>query len=224
LLPFPRRLALLSFAILAWTATARAHRLDELLQATQISITRDLVRIDVYLTPGASLASDIIHRVDPNHDGVVDGDEAARYGRAVVQALRVDVDGVRKPVTLAGVEFPPLEDIDQGVGTISVRSNVAVEGRADEQHRLLFENSFEPDRSVYLVNVLRSETSEVLVGSQTRDLRQQSMRVSYEITTWRGRVRTALALLVAGAALWFGAWRLRRSPVLETGQVKDPMP
>src|SRR5207344_1946224 len=49
-----------------------AHRLDELLQATQVTIGEDHVVVNVYLTPGILVAPSFDRTIDRDGNGVID--------------------------------------------------------------------------------------------------------------------------------------------------------
>lgn len=73
-------LALFTFVLLA--PCASAHRLDEYLQATQISVGRDRIVVDIYLTPGTAVAPAILSTIDTNGDGSISSAEGAAYDQA----------------------------------------------------------------------------------------------------------------------------------------------
>ena len=67
-------------AILLFTGTpALAHRLDEYLQGTIISIEKDRVDAQMTLTPGVAVFPTLIADIDPNSDGVISGIEQRAY-------------------------------------------------------------------------------------------------------------------------------------------------
>src|SRR5215204_4431439 len=71
---------------------ASAHRLDEYLQATRISIDRDRVVVAINLTPGTQIVPSVLAAIDTDRDGKVSDAEGAAYAGEVIQAMRLSVD------------------------------------------------------------------------------------------------------------------------------------
>ena len=158
-----------------------AHRLDEYLQAARLTLSRQQVTIEVDMTPGVKLAAETAALLDRNGDGTISQTEAGEYGQTVLKEVVIELDGRAIPMTLARVEVPSRDEIDEGLGTIRLRAvgdtRFVVPGR-----RLLhFRNDHRPQRSVYLANALVPEDASVRVVSQTRDARQQSVHIEYEV-------------------------------------------
>lgn len=186
--------------VLAAGGDAKAHRLDEYLQATRVSFARDQLAIDVDLTPGISIASGVIAMLDANADGTIAPAEADAYGRAVLSDVRVSLDGNPVGMTLAAIDVPTLDEMRSGTGTIRLHAAGSVTPSAG-RHSLEFVNNHRPETSVYMVNALVPEDSGIDIMSQTRDPRQREFRAEYDVTSeWLGYV-TLLALGTAGAVL-----------------------
>ena len=65
------RFAVAAAFVLAWVATAEGHQLDEYLQATRLDLSRDEVVVELSLTPGASIASQVLALIDRDRDHTV---------------------------------------------------------------------------------------------------------------------------------------------------------
>jgi hypothetical protein len=80
-----------SVAVLcAWVAVlpaARAHRLDEYLQATLLSIDTGRVDLQIDLTPGVAIASKVFGWIDTNHDGAISEAEGKAYARQMLGSV-----------------------------------------------------------------------------------------------------------------------------------------
>src|SRR5215510_9977816 len=98
--------------------SAGAHRLDEYLQATRLSVDRDRVGLEIGLTPGVDVAPRILASIDTDHDGRISLAEGNAYARAFIRSLAVSVDGRPLVVTLSDARFPEIEEMAEGVGTI----------------------------------------------------------------------------------------------------------
>src|SRR5690242_12568756 len=87
-------------------APAFAHRLDEYLQATMISIERDHVEAVMRLQPGVAAYPDIIANIDTDNDGAISSAEQRRYAEQVLREISLQIDG--KPISpqIVSVMFP----------------------------------------------------------------------------------------------------------------------
>jgi hypothetical protein len=171
--------------IAAASAGLGAHALDEYVQAARVAVSPSAIVVHLDLTPGVSIADQIIDRLDGDGDGRVSPSEAGVYGRAVQDDLRLRLDGADVPLTLARVEVPAIAEMRDGVGTLRLELSAAGSGSAG-RHRLELTNAHLPDRSVYLANALMPETSDVTIVRQDRDVRQQEYRLDYELRSARG--------------------------------------
>jgi hypothetical protein len=178
--------------------SADAHRLDEYLQATRLSIgaVRIVVQIDV--TPGIALADTARRAVDTDGDGAISAAEAGRYARSVIDRLTLSIDGRPARIELTTQEFPDPREFDLGVGTIRLRAEAAMPTAGSGRHRLTYANGYDPEKSVYLVNALAPADARVRITAQDRDAAQRRVTIDYEVENplaWR------LTLLAGGTAL-----------------------
>ena len=174
--------------LLASGGDVSAHRLDEYLQATRVSIARGRLAIEMDLTPGVSIASSVIGLVDTNADGSIVPAEAEAYGRTVLSDLLMTLDGGRVGMTLVRVEIPTIDEMRNGMGTIRLHAAGSVEAGAG-RHQLRLSNHHRPDTSVYMVNALVPDNKEVSLGSSSRDPRQREFRTEYTVTPrWVGQL------------------------------------
>ena len=65
------RLIAVAAILLCLGGVASAHRLDEYLQATIISVEKDRVQASMRLIPGVAVSSSVIASIDSNGDGVI---------------------------------------------------------------------------------------------------------------------------------------------------------
>lgn len=191
--------------ILIAQADMSAHRLDEYLQATRVSLERGRIGIEIDLTPGANIASGIIALLDRDRDGRISPLEAQAYGEAVLSDLIVEVDAVPVPVALARVEVPPLDDMREGLGAIRLQALGQIGSFSAGRHHVRLRNSHAPVPSVYLVNALVPDDRGIGVIAQTRDLQQQDVRIEYEVRSrWLAQlVSMLLAVAGCGVLVWF---------------------
>jgi nickel/cobalt transporter (NicO) family protein len=203
------RIAAITTALVLATSTAAgAHRLDEYLQATRIAVSAEGLVVHLDLTPGVSVASEIIALLDTNADGRVSPLEAEAYGRVALADVSAGFDGTSIILTLMRVEVPTEAELRDGVGTIRIAAAATTNAGGAGPHQFELRNSHRPEGSVYLANALAPEASEIRIVRQRRDPRQQTFRLDYEVRPSRGAA--AGWLIAAAAAMMLHAgWRTR---------------
>jgi hypothetical protein len=204
------RLLTASAALSVWLATpppARAHRVDEYLQATLLSIDLGRVDLEIQLTPGVALASEVFAWVDTNRDGEISNAEGDAYARQMLRSVVLSVDGRHVPVTLVEASYPPFRDMSLGVGTIRLRATAKVPVARAGHHQVSFLNTHRPDSSVYLVNALVPANSRITLGEQKRDTAQHGLTLDYTVVADPPTARTfaLLAGLVIAGRLFMRA-------------------
>jgi len=187
---------LLLFAWLATIAPANAHRLDEYLQATRISVDLARVDLEIDLTPGVALASKVFSWIDTNRDGEISNAEGEAYAQEMLRWVVLKVDGWPVPITLVDANFPPFREMSLGMGTIRLRATARVPAAAAGRHQVSFLNMHRPESSVYLVNALVPANPRLQFADQRRDFAQHGLTLDYTVTADSPPDRT-LALLVA---------------------------
>jgi hypothetical protein len=202
-----------AWLLLAVTAAADAHRLDEYLQATRLAIDTARVEIEIDLTPGIAVASKVLGWIDTNGDGQVSRDEGQAYAREVLRSIVLKSDGSPVAITLTQADFPTLEEMNQGTGTIRLRATAGIPIAAPGRHQLSFLNMHRPELSVYLVNVLVPGNPQLKIGEQRRDVAQHGITVEYTVEGDARWGRTAALLLGCAMAgvLLLRYFRLRTS-------------
>jgi hypothetical protein len=190
---------------------AGAHRLDEYLQATRLSIDLDRVSVEIDLTPGVSVASRVFGWMDTNGDGEISDTESAAYARQMLGAVVLSVDGRTVPVTFVDSRFPDTRDMSLGVGTIRLRATSTMPPASSGRHQLAYVNEHRPDISVYLVNALVPADARIQIAAQRRDPAQHRLTLEYDVTTHSAWPRmSGLLAGLAAVALLAVARRPRR--------------
>jgi hypothetical protein len=198
------RLAAICLCLALWLAMvspAAAHRLDEYLQATRLGIDIGRVDVEIDLTPGVSVASNVFGWIDANGDGQISQAEGEAYARAVLRSAALKADGAPMPMKFEEARFPSLEEMRLGVGTIHLRGTAAIPPMAPGRHQISFLNMHRPEGSVYLVNVLVPHNSRLRIGEQRRDVAQHGLTFDYTVSddAPQGRKLTLfLGLAMAG--------------------------
>jgi hypothetical protein len=199
----PVGVAVALLAVLVPPTSAAAHRLDEYLQATRVSLDRDRVRLEIDLTPGVAIARDVLRLVDRDSDGAISPEELRAYGERVIADVSLDVDGRTLAVHLTRADAPALDEMTAGMGAIRLQAETTVVKIGAGLRRVRVHNVHEPAPSVYLANALVSNDPAVTVLRQTRDARQQEIRVDYEVALnpaarliWLGVALTSLVTFI----------------------------
>jgi nickel/cobalt transporter (NicO) family protein len=173
-----RRLVIL-FAALC--PLAGAHRTDEYLQATRLSIDVERVDLEIDLTPGVAMASEVFGWIDTNRDGEISKAEGEDYAQQVLNSVVLSIDGRSVPVKLAQISFPQFRDMSLGVGTIRLRATAKFRAAGTGHHQVSFLNTHRPESSVYLVNALVPATPRIKLADQWRDRSQHGLTMDYAV-------------------------------------------
>jgi hypothetical protein len=208
--------------LLAFGTIAHAHRLDEYLEATIISLDGNRVHAEIRLTPGVSVASVVIGEIDANRDGVISAAEQQAYAHKVLGDLSLAVDGNPIRPHLVSLRFPAIEDMKEGTGEIELDFDSTLPPRGGSR-KLTFENHHEFPIAAYLVNCLVPQDPGVRIVSQSRNYLQSSYQLDFVDRSAGGSAKslarlwqpgepvgTVAVLLLAGIAL---LWRRRPRPV-----------
>jgi hypothetical protein len=172
------RLAAASLMLLSFGLRASAHRLDEYLQATTISLEKNLIQAEIRLTPGVSVFPFVLTTIDTNGDGVISAGEQRGYAERVLADLSLSLDGERLKLHLVSTQFPEKNAMKEGLGAIRIDFAADVR-RAAREHKLVFENHHQTPIATYLVNCLVPQDPDIRVTAQNRNYEQSVYRLDY---------------------------------------------
>ena len=144
----------LTVAILLFLGLARiayAHRLDEYLQATLLTVEQDEVRASMRLIPGVSVAPSVIANIDINHDGILSEAEQQGYAQRVLNDLILTCDGQTITPKLISATFPTIDQMREGLGEIHIQFTASLP-RGGLHRSFALKNHHQNLNSVYLVN------------------------------------------------------------------------
>ena len=156
-----------------------AHRADEYLQAARLDVEPGRVGVELDLTPGIAVASEVVSDIDRNHDGKLSAEEQAAYEHRVLDAVDVQLDGRALRMRPLASRFPDVEAMRRGDGTIRLRSSAVVPALPAGRHRLLFRNTHRRELSVYLANALVPESDRIGITAQLRDGDQSELTIEF---------------------------------------------
>ena len=172
----------LLLGLLAWPSSSLAHRLDEYLQATLVTIEPGEVKLQINLTPGVDVADQVLALIDRNHDGTISTNEAAAYCESVRRDLLVRLDQRTVALKLAASNFPSPTELHTGWGIIQMEFSASVGRLAPGAHRLTLKNRHLPASSVYLFNAAQPTSGSVHIRRQKRNETQSTGEIEFTIT------------------------------------------
>lgn len=164
--------------VLTVASPAFAHRVDEYLQATTISVEKERVALQVRLAPGIEVFPEVLALIDADRDGAVAEAELRGYAERLAKELTLSVDGTRLPLRLVSSRMEALEALKDGRGTIELAFEAAVPRRGGDR-RLVFENHHQRATAEYLVNGLVPRDPDIRLGAQQRSFDQSVYRLDY---------------------------------------------
>jgi hypothetical protein len=173
-----RMLAAAAVIVVSLGMPASAHRVDEYLQATLISVEKDHVQVFIRLTPGIAVSSAVLASIDTDADGVISQTERRAYAERVLADLLLTVDGNRLTPRLVSVDFPEVEEMKEGIGEIRIAFTAPLPGGV-RNRRLVFENHHQSRIAAYLVNCLTPRDRSVRVIAQNRNEDQSCYQLNY---------------------------------------------
>jgi len=159
-------------------APAFAHRLDEYLQATILSIDGQRVHASMRLAPGVAVSSFVLAGIDRDADGVLSAVEVRAYAERVVAGLSLSFDGDPVPLRLVSSAAAQIEDLREGLGDIRLEVEASLPRRGGG-HRLRFENHHQGPAAAYLVNCLVPTDPDIRITAQRRNDDQSVYELEY---------------------------------------------
>jgi hypothetical protein len=207
-------------AVLSAGMPAYAHRLDEYLQATTISLERSRVKAQIRLTPGVAVFPALFSDIDTNADQVVSETEQRAYAEQVLRDLSLTINGFPLHAHLVSTTFPKIEEMKEGRGEIQVDFYADLPPSGPSR-KLIFENHHQSSTAAYLVNCLVPSDPAIRIVAQNRNYSQSFYQVDY-VQSGGGSDSRMLSdgpgapLLLAAAGLFLFArfaffWRQRVS-------------
>lgn len=164
-----------------FTEPAFAHRIDEYLQATLLSVERDHVQVSMRLIPGVMVAPSVIDAIDSNHDGSFSESEERDYAQRVLADLSITVDRKGVQPSLGSWSFPQPAQLRSGLGEIHIEYSFDLPAGGSDR-TLMLVNRHLRTNSVYLVNVIAPEDGSVRIVTQRRNEQQSVYELDFQQT------------------------------------------
>jgi hypothetical protein len=172
------RLVAATAILLSLGALASAHRLDEYLQATILSVDKVHLQASMRLIPGVAVSSAVLASIDTNADGVLSEAERRAYAERVLRDLSLTVDGNPLKPQFVSVDFPEIQQIKEGLGEIHIEFTVDL-APGGPQRKIVLENHHQTAISVYLVNCLVPSDPDIRILAQSRNQTQSFYQLDY---------------------------------------------
>jgi HupE / UreJ protein len=185
------------------SGVASAHRLDEYLQATLVSVEKDHVEVSVRLIPGVAVSSAVIARIDTDGDGVLSRTEQLAYADRARSDLSLTADGERVKLKLVSAAFPQIEQMRDGVGEIRLEFTADLP-RGGPDRKLVLVSHQQNQKAVYLVNCLVPRDRDIRIVAQKRNEQQSFYELDYvqdgvssssSLSRWWDSARGAMSAL-----------------------------
>lgn len=163
---------------------ASAHRIDEYLQATLLSLENNRIEASMRLIPGILVSPSVIVAVDSNGDGAFSDSEERAYAQRVLGDLSITLDGKNVQPALRSWSFPEPAQMREGLGEIHIE--YAIDDAADWTYgagnrALIVTNHHLNRSSVYLMNVLVPQDRGIEILAQKRNEQQSLYELDYQI-------------------------------------------
>lgn len=165
-------------------ADVSAHRLDEYLQGTLISVEKNRLEAQMTLTPGVAVFPLLIPDFDTDGNGVISEAEQRAYAARVLRDLSLTLDGHRLALRLLSLRFPGVDEMKEGRGEIQFAFEADLP-RGGRNRKLTIENHHDSRISVYQVNCLAPGDPHIRIEAQNRNYSQSHYELEYEDTDVR---------------------------------------
>lgn len=159
--------------------SAPAHRLDEYLQGTILSVGKNRLEAEITLTPGVAVFPVLIADIDRDADGTISETEQHSYSERVLGDVALSIDGHTLKPHLAAAQFPAIADMKEGRGEIRIGFYADLPPGAAGR-RLIFQNHHQSSIAAYQVNVLVPRDPAIRIVSQKRNYTQSFYELDFE--------------------------------------------
>jgi len=158
--------------------SASAHRLDEYLQGTILSVAKNRLDAETTLTPGVAVFPILIAAIDRDADGTISQTEQHAYAERVLHDLSLSLDGQTLDPHLTSAEFAPISEMKEGRGQIRIGFYADLLGGVAGR-KLVLENRHLSGIAAYQVNVLVPRDPDIRIVSQKRNYSQSFYELDF---------------------------------------------
>lgn len=168
----------IAVCVLVYGKTAFAHRIDEYLQATMLSLETSHVHGSMRLIPGILVSPSVIACIDADADGAFSESEERAYAQRVLDDLSITIDGKSMRPKLISSSFPQPAQLRDGLGEIHIEYNMDLPA-GGQNRSLILTNHHLSGSSVYLMNVLVPKDRGIRLLAQKRNEQQSVYELDY---------------------------------------------
>ena len=161
---------------------AWAHRIDEYLQATILSLQANRIDASMRLIPGVVVAPSVLALIDSNPDGGCSESETKAYAQRVLADLSITLDGKATGAQLDAWNVPEAWRLRDGLGEIQIQYHLELPPSSEADRSLTLANHHLNAGSVYLVNVEVPQDPRLRVLDQKRNPAQSLYELAYRQT------------------------------------------
>jgi len=166
-------------AILLSATPGFAHRLDEYLQATMLSVEKDRITAQIRLTPGVAVFPVVHASIDTDADGILSDAEQISYAESVLRDLSLTIDRNPLRMKVVSAKFAKTEEMAEGLGEIQCELRADLPP-GDPNRRLVFRNHHRSGMAAYLVNSLVPRDHDIRMTAQRRSHDQSVFELDFE--------------------------------------------
>jgi hypothetical protein len=170
--------AAIGICVLLFGKAAFAHRIDEYLQATILSLETNRVQASLRLIPGVLVSSSLIASIDSDGNGVFSASEERAYVQRVLGDLSITIDGNIVQPALVSSSFPQAAQLRDGLGEIHIEYTINLPP-GGHNRSLILTNHHLNRTSVYLTNVLVPQNHGLQILAQKRNQQQSRYELDY---------------------------------------------
>jgi hypothetical protein len=171
--------ALIAVMLFLAVTPAPAHRLDEYLQGTIVSIEKNRVQAQMTLTPGVAVFPILLAAIDADSDGAFSETERRAYAARVLRELSLSIDGRSLSPRLLSAQFPTIEDMKEGRGEIRIEFDSDLP-RGGPGRKLVLQNHHQSRIAAYQVNCLVPRDPDIKIVAQNRNYTQSFYELNYQ--------------------------------------------
>ena len=165
--------------VLLTVQPAFAHRIDEYLQATIVSLETNRVHASMRLIPGVRVSPAVIATIDKNGDGVFSEEEQRAYAQRVLAEISITIDGSSVQPKLVRWSFPQPAEMREGLGEIHIDYTIDLPNGGPDRS-LVLANHHLSRTSVYLMNVIVPQDRDTRILAQKRNEQQSVYELDFE--------------------------------------------
>ena len=196
-----------------FAASMHAHRLDEYLQGTIISVEKNRLEAQMTLTPGVAIFPALLASIDTDGDGAISDKEQRAYAQQVLNDVSVQIDGEHLTPRLLALKFSTVDEMRDGRGEIQLEFSADLPAGGRER-TVVLENHHLSGIAAYQVNVLVPRDPDLRITGQDRNYVQSIYQMTYQqagvSTLWSSAAWLGAIPLLLLARLAFVWRRLRK--------------